>query len=94
MSSAKGDDASTTGNDTSTIVVMLTVKLCQGRHCHHGRPLCMKSNCAMDGRFAFNVEANIAKVGNFAKDSNVTTKGQQINLQSRLATRGARHHDR
>ncbi len=38
----------------------------------------MKGNCAMDGRFAFNVEVNIAKVGNFAKDDNVTTKGQQI----------------
>jgi hypothetical protein len=54
----------------------------------------MKGNCAMDGRFAFNVEVNIAKVGNFAKDGNVTAKGQQINLQSRLATRGVRHRDR
>ncbi len=32
----------------------------------------------MDGRFAFNAEVNIAKVGNFAKDGNVATKGQQI----------------
>jgi hypothetical protein len=38
----------------------------------------MKGNCAMDGRFTFNLEVNIAKVGNFAKDSNVATKGQQI----------------
>ncbi len=36
----------------------------------------------MDGRFVFNAEVNIAKVGNFAKDGNVATKGQQINLQS------------
>ncbi len=90
----KRDDASITGNDTSTIVVMLTVKLCQGRHCRHGLPLCMTGNCAMDGRFAFNAEVNIAKVGNFAKDGNVATKGQQINLQSRLATRRARHCDK
>jgi hypothetical protein len=54
----------------------------------------MKGNCAMDGRFAFNAEVNIAKVGNFAKDGNVATKGQQINLQSRLATHGARHHNK
>ena len=38
----------------------------------------MKDNCGMDGRFVFNAEVNIAKVGNFAKDSNVATKGQQI----------------
>ncbi len=56
------------------IVVMLTVKLCQGRHCPQGQPLCMKGNCAMDGRLAFNTEVNIAKVGNFAKDGNVATK--------------------
>jgi hypothetical protein len=37
----------------------------------------MKGNCAMDGRFAFNAEVNITKVGNFAKDGNVATKGQQ-----------------
>ncbi len=48
----------------------------------------------MDGRFAFNVEVNIAKVGNFATDGNVATKGQQIILQSWLATRGARHCNR
>jgi hypothetical protein len=38
----------------------------------------MKGNCAMVGRFAFKAEVNIAKVGNFAKDGNVPTKGQQI----------------
>ncbi len=53
------------GNDTSMIFVMLTVKLCQGRHCCHGRPLCMTGNCAMDDSFSFNTEVNIAKVGNF-----------------------------
>ncbi len=78
----------------STIVVMLTVKLCQGRYCRHGRPLCMKGNCAMDGRFAFNAEVNVAKVGNFAKGGNVATKGQQINLQPQLATHRARHRDK
>jgi hypothetical protein len=61
MWSAKGDNASTTSNDTSRIVEMLTVKLCQGRHCCQGRPLCMKSICAMEGRLAFNAEVNIAK---------------------------------
>jgi hypothetical protein len=54
------------GNDTSMIVVMLTVKLCQGRHFCHGRPLCMTGNCAMDDSFSFDAEVNIAKVDNFA----------------------------
>jgi hypothetical protein len=70
------------------IVVMLTVELCQGRHCRQGQPLCMKGNCAMDSRLAFNAEVNIAKVGNFAKDGNVATKST---LKAFLFSRGMRH---
>jgi hypothetical protein len=43
----------------------------------------------MDGRLAFNAEVHIAKVGNFAKDSNVATKSAlKIFFQPRLAAPG------
>jgi hypothetical protein len=70
------------------IIVMLTVKLCLGRHCCQGWPLCMKGNCAMDGRLAFNAEGNIPKGGQLCQEGDVATKST---LKGFLFSQGMRH---